>query len=106
MASSIALTHHEWWDGTGYPAGLAGEEILVESRIVALADVYDALCSERPYKPALAEAEALSIIHDEVGRHFTPMVHEAFVESIKELRAIRTELCDKAPCAAGIGCTP
>ncbi len=106
MASSIALTHHEWWDGTGYPTGLAGEEIPLESRIVALADAYDALCSKRPYKPALSEAEALSVIHDEVGRHFDPAVSAAFEESIKELRAIRTELCDEASCLAGMGCSP
>ncbi len=106
MASSIALTHHEWWDGTGYPAGLVGEEIPLESRVVALADVYDALCSERPYKPAFPEDEALSVIHDEVGRHFDPAVHAAFEESLKELGAIRTELRDETPCPAEIGCTP
>lgn len=106
MASSIALTHHEWWDGTGYPVGLAGEEIPLESRIVALADVYDALCSKRPYKPAFSEAEALSVIHDEVRRHFDPAVYAALVESVKELRAIRTELCDETPCVAGMGCPP
>ena len=105
MASSIALTHHEWWDGTGYPAGRAGEEIPLESRIVALADAYDALCSTRPYKPALSEAEALSIIHDEVSRHFDPTVHGAFEDSTKELRAIRTELHDEASCLAGMGYT-
>ncbi len=106
MASSIALTHHEWWDGTGYPAGLAGEDIPLESRIVALSDVYDALCSERPYKPAFPEAEALSIIRDEAGRHFDPAVCVAFGESLKELGAIRTELGDEAPCPAEIGCVP
>ena len=106
MASSIALTHHEWWDGTGYPAGLAGEGIPLESRIVALADAYDALCSERPYKPALSEAEALSVIHDEVGRHFDPAISAAFEESIRALRAIRTELSDETPCLAAIGCMP
>ena len=106
MASSIAMTHHERWDGAGYPAGLAGEGIPLESRIVALADAYDALCSERPYKPALSEAEALSVIHDEVGRHFDPAISAAFEESIRELRAIRTELSDETPCLVAIGCTP
>lgn len=104
MASSIALTHHERWDGTGYPAGLAGEEIPLESRIVALSDVYDALCSERPYKPAFSEAEALSIIRDEAGRHFDPAVCAAVDESLKELRTIRTELCDAVSSPVVIGC--
>lgn len=106
MASSIALTHHEWWDGTGYPAGLAGEDIPLESRIVASSDVYDALCFERPYKPALPEAEALRIIRDEVGRHFDPEVHAAFERSITELRAIQTELRDEVYDTAGAGCAP
>lgn len=106
MASSIALTHHEWWDGTGYPSGLPGEKIPLESRIVALSDAYDALCSERPYKPALPEAEALKVIRNEVGRHFDPRVHAAFEKSIAELRAIRTELRDEVCESAGAGCTP
>jgi len=106
MASSIALTHHEWWDGTGYPAGLAADEIPLESRIVALADAYDALCSERPYKPALSEDEARTVMDKEAGRHFSPAVHAAFVESIQELRTIRTELRDETSCMAGIGCAP
>ncbi|MFH1749253.1 MAG: HD domain-containing phosphohydrolase [Planctomycetota bacterium] len=106
MASSIALTHHEWWDGTGYPAGLDGANIPLESRIVALSDAYDALCFERPYKPALPEAEALKIIRDEVGRHFDPQVHAAFEESITELRAIQTELRAEVYDPAGAGCAP
>ena len=98
MASSIALTHHEWWDGSGYPAGMAGEEIPLESRIVALADAYDALCSKRPYKPALSDRDALAIMHDEVGLHFDPTVYAAFLESVDELRAIRAELHDGVSC--------
>ncbi len=105
-ASSIALTHHEWRDGTGYPTGLAGENIPLESRIVALADAYDALCFERPYKPALPEAEALRIIRNEVGRHFDPQVHAAFEKSITELRAIQTELRDEVYDPVGAGCAP
>ncbi len=106
MASSIALTHHEWWDGTGYPDGLVGEEIPLESRIVALADAYDALCSERPYKRAFSDAEALRLIRDEVGRHFDPTVYAVLEESTKELKRIRAELCDETPCLVGMGCTP
>ena len=104
VASSIAMTHHEWWDGTGYPAGLAGEDIPLESRIVALSDTYDALRFERPYKPALPEAEALQIIRGEVGRHFDPQVHAAFEESITELGEFRRELRDEVRDLAGAAC--
>ncbi|MBU0595078.1 response regulator [Candidatus Bipolaricaulota bacterium] len=104
MASSIAKTHHEWWDGTGYPSRLAGEEIPLESRIVALADTYDALRSERPYKPALSEDEALTVIHEEAGRHFDPAVYAAFRESGDELRSIQTQLRDVVFCPGGVGC--
>ncbi len=106
MASSIAMTHHEWWDGTGFPAGLTEESIPLESRIVALSDVYDALCLGRPYKSALPEAEALKIIRGEVGRHFDPEVHAAFEKAIQELGAIRTELRDEVYYVAGTRCTP
>ncbi|MBN2560065.1 MAG: response regulator [Phycisphaerae bacterium] len=106
MASSIALTHHEWWDGTGYPAGSAGEDIPLESRIVALSDTYDALCSQRPYKPALSEDEALTIIRDEVGQHFDPEVYAAFERASSELRAVQTGLHDEVCEPAAVGCVP
>ncbi|HHT9137659.1 MAG TPA: HD domain-containing phosphohydrolase [Candidatus Wunengus sp. YC60] len=97
MASAISMTHHERWDGTGYPGSLAGDEIPVESRIVALADVFDALCSERPYKPAYPESESLTIIRNEVGKHFDPEVYAAFDKSIGEVRSIRMQLQDETP---------
>ena len=106
IASSIALTHHEWWDGTGYPAGYAGEDIPLEARILALSDAYDVLCFERPYKPARPEAEALKIIRDEGGRHFDPEVHAAFEKSIAELRTIRTELHNEVYGLTEAGCVP
>jgi putative two-component system response regulator len=94
MAASIALTHHEKWDGSGYPQGLAGESIPLESRIVAIADVFDALTSNRPYRPARPEEEALTIIETTAGHHFDPKVYAAFVKSLPEIRAIRSRFAD------------
>ena len=96
MASSIALTHHEWWDGTGYPQGLSGESIPLESRIVAVADVYDALHSVRPYKPAFPEEKVLGIMKEKVGSHFDPAVNRAFEQSLDAFREIRRQFADKA----------
>ena len=94
-ASTVALSHHEWWNGTGYPAGLSGEQIPLDARIVALADTYDALCSARPYKPAYSEDRAVKILSQESDRHFDPNVYAAFIGSLEELRAIRRELVDE-----------
>ena len=78
LAEEIALTHHERWDGSGYPAGLAGEAIPIAGRIVAVADVFDALTHERPYKPAWSVADALAEMTGQSGRQFDPAVLEAF----------------------------
>lgn len=80
LARVIALSHHEKWDGTGYPEGLSGEEIPIEARIVALADFYDALTHERPYKQAWTPEEAAAEIERQRGRHFDPRVADAFLE--------------------------
>jgi putative two-component system response regulator len=77
-AAAIAGGHHEKWDGTGYPAGLAGEEIPIEARIAAVADVFDALCSDRPYKPAWPIDQAHAEIVAGSGRHFDPACVAAF----------------------------
>jgi putative two-component system response regulator len=78
LAAEIARTHHERWDGTGYLAGLAGEEIPLAGRITALADVFDVLTHERPYKPSWDRDRALAEIHNQAGRQFDPRVVEAF----------------------------
>jgi putative two-component system response regulator len=96
MASSIALTHHEWWDGSGYPQGLSGESIPLESRIVAVADVYDALHSARPYKPAFPECTVLGIMKEKVGSHFDPAVYRVFERSLDAFREIRRRFTDEA----------
>ena len=75
---TIAKTHHEKWDGSGYPAGLKGKAIPLEGRLMAIADVYDALVSERPYKKALTHEEASRIIDDGSGSHFDPTLVEVF----------------------------
>jgi len=96
-AARIALAHHEKWDGQGYPRGLAGEAIPIEARITAVADVYDALRSDRPYKRAFPEAKAFEIICSEAGTHFDPGVCAAF-EAVREaFDAIRAQDTDGAP---------
>ncbi|MGA1825956.1 MAG: HD domain-containing phosphohydrolase [bacterium] len=95
MASVIALSHHERWDGSGYPKGLAGEEIPIEARILSLADVYDALRSKRPYKPSFTEEETINIIHDETGTHFDPKVSAAFDQVTQEFRNVLEQFSEK-----------
>lgn len=72
LAEDIVVSHHEWWDGSGYPEGKKGEEIPLAARIMAVADVYDALVSDRVYKKAISKDEALQIIYSEAGTHFDP----------------------------------
>ena len=94
MAATVALTHHEKWDGGGYPRRLSGEAIPLESRIVAVADVFDALTSTRPYRPARPEDEALTIMDATAGTHFDPRVYAAFTRSLSEIRVIRERFAD------------
>ncbi len=82
----IALTHHEKWDGSGYPEGLAGSGIPIEGRITAIADVFDALTTRRPYKEAFSREKALRIVADGRGTHFDPDVTDAFFELKEEIK--------------------
>jgi methanogenic corrinoid protein MtbC1 len=80
MAATIALSHQEKWDGSGYPRGLKGEAIPIEGRIVAVADVFDALTSDRVYRKAFSVDEAVQMMREQRGRHFDPILLDAFME--------------------------
>ena len=99
MAHEIALTHHEKWDGSGYPNGLMGENIPLVGRISAIADVFDALTSERPYKKAWPIDEAMNLIQSESGKHFEPKLVELLEEMLPKILEIKekyTEVFDDA----------
>jgi putative two-component system response regulator len=83
-ALDIPYSHHEKWDGSGYPRGLKGEEIPMSARLFAIADVWDALTSDRPYRAAWSEGEALAYIREQAGKHFDPKVVELFFKVIEE----------------------
>lgn len=94
LAKEIAYGHHEKWDGSGYPIGLTGEAIPLSARLMALADVYDALISKRVYKPAFSHEKARAIILEGRGLHFDPEVVDAFLEVESEVRRIAARLAD------------
>ncbi|MBL6998416.1 MAG: HD domain-containing protein, partial [Gammaproteobacteria bacterium] len=94
MGSIIALNHHEWFDGSGYPNGLKGREIPLVARIVAVADVFDALVSTRPYKQAWATEEALEYLKLNSGIHFDPQCVKAFFDRLQDIMRIKSELKD------------
>ncbi|WP_458576301.1 HD domain-containing phosphohydrolase [Aliamphritea spongicola] len=95
-AREISLTHHEKWDGSGYPNGLRGTDIPVSGRLMALADVYDALISERVYKPAFSHEKAKQIILEGNGSHFDPDVIDAFLAAEQQFIEIADQFADKA----------
>jgi adenylate cyclase len=88
VADEIALSHHERWDGTGYPRGLRENEIPIPGRLMSVADAYDAIISARGYKPALPHEEAVRIMLDERGTHFDPDVVDAFLETQEDFRQV------------------
>jgi putative two-component system response regulator len=94
IAKEIAHWHHEKWDGSGYPDGLAGEAIPLSARIMALADVYDALTSVRPYKEAMSSEAACDVIVAGKGKHFDPTLVDVFIESLDEFIAIGKRFAD------------
>ncbi|MBI3271793.1 MAG: HD domain-containing protein [Planctomycetes bacterium] len=94
LSEVIALTHHEKYDGTGYPRGLAGEKIPEEGRIVAVADVFDALTSRRCYKPPFSSESAVQIICEGAGKHFDPRVVAAFLAALDDILKVKAQYPD------------
>ena len=95
MAHLMALTHHEKWNGTGYPYQLEGEDIPIEGRIVAIADVFDALTSERPYKKAWSTEDAVAHLKAEAGQHFDPDLIPLFLDHLPEIIEIKERWPEK-----------
>jgi two-component system response regulator RpfG len=94
MGAIIALGHHEKYDGSGYPNGLHGEDIPVVARVVAIADVFDALVSERPYKRAWSVPEAIDYLKCQRGRHFDRLCVDAFLSDVPKIESVLAEFSD------------
>jgi putative two-component system response regulator len=94
LARKIALFHHEKYDGTGYPHQLAGEDIPIEARIIAIADVFDALTSERPYKKEWPIEDAIALLRKESGRHFDPELVELFIAQLPAVLAVKAQYAE------------
>lgn len=95
FAKEIAYSHQEKWDGSGYPEGLAGEDIPLSARLMAVADVYDALISKRVYKPAFPHSKAVSIITEGRGSHFEPLLVDCFLAVVDEFNQVAKDFADK-----------
>jgi putative two-component system response regulator len=96
MGIEITHSHHEHWDGSGYPQGLKENEIPLSAQILAIADVYDALTTERSYKKAFQHAAALENMKKECGKHFSPQIFEVFLDIAPELDRIRESYSEKS----------
>ena len=94
LAASIALTHHEKWDGTGYPLGLAGDDIPIEGRMTAVADVYDALSTKRPYKEAFPRKKCFQMMEQSRGKQFDPKILDAFFRCRRSITKVQIEWAD------------
>ena len=106
MAAEIALTHHERYDGTGYPRGLRGEEIPLSGRITSLVDIFDALTMDRVYRPAFPVNDALRMIAAERGKALDPLVVDTFIAHADELDALRRRITNECPSFAALIDTP
>ena len=95
----IAAQHHERWDGQGYPNGLAGDEIHLYGRLAAIADVFDALCSKRPYKDPYPVERAASLLREGRGSQFDPGLLDLFLDHLDEFVALRGEFADESGAA-------
>lgn len=95
MAAEVAQNHHEKWDGSGYPQELAGEEIPLTGRVVAVADVFDALTTERPYKEAWPVDKAVEFLKEQKGKHFDPRLVDLFIEIIPDILNIRDQYAEE-----------
>lgn len=95
FAKEIAYSHQEKWDGSGYPEGLTGEDIPLSARLMAVADVYDALISKRVYKPAFSHEKAVTIISEGSGSHFEPLLVDCFMAIVDEFKQIAQDFADK-----------
>ena len=104
MAAEIARSHHEKWDGSGYPRALPEDAIPESGRIVAVADVYDALVNDRVYRPAMSETAAIAIMNDGKGKHFDSRILEAFFDLLPEIRRIRGQVRDEGILTGSAGC--
>lgn len=95
VAKSVSLTHHEKWDGSGYPNGLMGEEIPIEGRICAIADVFDALTSKRPYKDAWSIEKTVDFLQNQKGKHFEPKLVDLMIEIMPKILDIKATFRDE-----------
>ncbi|MDH5600923.1 MAG: HD domain-containing protein, partial [Gammaproteobacteria bacterium] len=95
MAAEVCQNHHEKWDGSGYPRQLAGDDIPLVGRIVAIADVFDALTTERPYKEAWPVDNAIDFLREQSGKHFDPRLVEVFIEILPEILKIRDQYAEE-----------
>jgi putative two-component system response regulator len=96
LGRTIALNHHERWDGQGYPIGLVGDNIPESARIVAIADVYDAVTHDRVYRPALPEDQAIAVLESGLGTHFDPCLLRLFLTMLPEMRRIARDTPDES----------